>query len=83
MTMFWPTGLELPIRQFYENLILRKFEALQYIEAAPIPYVQDTILNLLNPYLRSTTILLDMIPSVLGSSSWQDRRRRGRGPLGR
>ena len=29
-----------------------------YFGAAPIPYVQDAILNLLDPYLRSTTVLL-------------------------
>ena len=27
-----------------------------FLEAAPKPYVQDTILNLPNPYLRSTSI---------------------------
>ena len=30
-----------------------------YLGAAPIPYVQDNIFNLPNPYIRSTTILLD------------------------
>ena len=30
-----------------------------YLGAAAITYVQDAILNLPNPYLRSTTILLD------------------------
>ena len=30
-----------------------------YLEAAFRTYVQDTILNLPNPYLRSTTVLLD------------------------
>ena len=27
--------------------------------SAPIPYVQDAILNPLNPYLRSAIVLLD------------------------
>ena len=31
-----------------------------YLGAAPIPYVQDTVLNLHNPYLRRTTVLLDI-----------------------
>ena len=30
-----------------------------YLGAALILYVQDTILNLPNPYLRSTSVLLD------------------------
>ena len=57
------------------NITLRVYFALQYLSvffyknfaslccgylgAVPIPYVQDTILNLLKPYLRSATILLD------------------------
>ena len=31
-----------------------------YLGATPIPYVQDAISNLLNPYMRSTTILFDI-----------------------
>ena len=31
-----------------------------YNGAAPIPYVQDAILNLPNSYLRHTTVLLDI-----------------------
>ena len=38
--------------------VLNSFASLccGYLGAAPIPYVQDNILNLPNPYLRSTTI---------------------------
>ena len=35
-----------------------------YLGATPIPYVRHAILNLPNPYLRSTTVLLD--------NSWGD-----------
>ena len=31
-----------------------------YLVAAPLPYIQDAILNLPNPYFRSTTVLLDV-----------------------
>ena len=36
-----------------------------YLGAAPIPYVQDTILNLPNPYIRSTTVLLDIAEEAI------------------
>ena len=32
-----------------------------YLGAGPIPYVQNTILNLPNLYLRSPTVLLDSV----------------------
>ena len=36
-----------------------------YPGAAPVHYVQDANLNLPNPYLRSTTVLLDTCTSSL------------------
>ena len=41
-----------------------------YIEAAPIPYVQAAKLNLPHPYLRSTTMLLDICGSDEGPQGW-------------
>ena len=51
---------------------LSKFASLRcgYLGSAPIPYVQDTILNLPNSYLRSTTVILDKnFPSILSIAS--------------
>ena len=39
---------------FYKSIILY---CCGYLGAAPIPYVQDAIFNLPNPYVRSTTVL--------------------------
>ena len=53
-------GLTLP--PYIANIIIYKsFASICYIylEAALIPEVQNAISNLSNPYLRSTTILLD------------------------
>ena len=44
-----------------KSFVYKTFASLccAYLGAAPIPYVQDIILNPPNPDLRSTTLLLD------------------------
>ena len=54
--------LGLYLRQkWLKVFIYKSFASLHwvYLEAAPIPYVQDTISNPPNPYLRGTTVPLD------------------------
>ena len=47
--------------EFIRAFVYKSYASLgcDYLGAAPIPYVQEAILNLPNPYLRSTIVLLD------------------------
>ena len=48
--------------ELWEYFYIRTAKGSGYLGAAPIfiPYVQNTILNLSNPYIISTTILHDI-----------------------
>ena len=54
----WNSGGIFPIIIAKVFFTFKSFASLccSYLRAAPIPYIQDTILNLLNSYLRTTTI---------------------------
>ena len=53
-----------------KGFIYKSFASLccGYLGDAPSPYVQDIILNLPNPYFRSSTILLDTSMDCFTSS---------------
>ena len=57
---YWNSGSIFCIR-IPKGLICKSFGSVcyGYLKTAPIPYEEDAILNLPNPYLRSSTVLFD------------------------